>query len=160
MLAAAPMRCSCLFLSHTRRFCRWSAAEHDREGLTRAEKVETLVQKRQRGLAVVLEHCYDQHNAAAVMRNCDAFGVVELLLVKPEGSFDPFSSAFSQTSSSSSKWVKIEVLESTTDCARMLADRGYLNIATLCSSSSQPLFHAPELRAPKVRGPCTAADSA
>jgi tRNA C32,U32 (ribose-2'-O)-methylase TrmJ len=84
------------------------------------------------------------------MRSCDAFGVTELILVKPEGSFNPFNRAFSLISGSSNKWVCCRVTESTAECAELLRTEGYLNVATICSESSKPLFEAQELIAPKL----------
>jgi tRNA G18 (ribose-2'-O)-methylase SpoU len=48
---------------------------------SRVEQYEKLARKRQRGLTVVLEDLANPFNAAAVLRNCDAFGVTEVLFI-------------------------------------------------------------------------------
>jgi tRNA (guanosine-2'-O-)-methyltransferase len=116
----------------------------------RATKIEALVARRQAGLTVVLEHTFDEYNAAAVMRSCDAFGVTELIMVNPHGEFNPLSNAFAKSSASSNKWVCCRAMDSTEECVELLKAEGFLNIATVCSDTSHPLFHAPELTAPKV----------
>jgi hypothetical protein len=47
----------------------------------REAKVAALVARRQGGLTVVMEHVFDEHNAAAVIRSCDAFGVSEVIII-------------------------------------------------------------------------------
>ena len=41
----------------------------------RAHKYRQVLARRSTRLVVVIEDCYDPHNATAVMRTCDAFGV-------------------------------------------------------------------------------------
>jgi hypothetical protein len=47
----------------------------------RVEQYQKLAQNRQRGLTVVLEDLANPFNAAAVLRNCDAFGVTEVVFI-------------------------------------------------------------------------------
>jgi len=41
----------------------------------REEKIREVLKGRQSGLIVVLEDIHDPHNAAAILRTCDALGV-------------------------------------------------------------------------------------
>ena len=47
----------------------------------RKEKLETVLNKRQSGITIVLENVFDPHNISAVMRTCDAVGVQEVYVL-------------------------------------------------------------------------------
>ncbi len=49
---------------------------------SRFEKMSRVVSLRTRALTVVLEDIFQPHNAAAVLRNCDAFGLQEVHLIE------------------------------------------------------------------------------
>ncbi len=64
------------------------AAYADRS-ITREEKFRRVLAKRQPTLTVVLENVHDPHNIAAVLRSCDAVGVVEICAVYHSGQHLP-----------------------------------------------------------------------
>lgn len=47
----------------------------------RTARLQHLIQHRQNDLTVVLENVLDPHNIAAVMRTCDAVGVMEIFVL-------------------------------------------------------------------------------
>jgi tRNA (guanosine-2'-O-)-methyltransferase len=47
----------------------------------RQQRIESVLQRRQTSLTVVLEDVHDPHNARAVLRSCDAAGVLDVHLV-------------------------------------------------------------------------------
>jgi len=53
----------------------------------RAELFRQVLARRTDRLVVVLDHCDDTHNAAAVLRTCDAFGIAQLHVVNDESRF-------------------------------------------------------------------------
>jgi tRNA (guanosine-2'-O-)-methyltransferase len=73
---------------------------------TRTEKIFSVLSKRTPSLTVVMENINDIHNYFAVLRSCDAVGVMEAHLVYygKQGLPRPKKSRFS--SGSASKWVK------------------------------------------------------
>ncbi|MCB0737624.1 MAG: hypothetical protein KDC92_08935, partial [Bacteroidetes bacterium] len=48
----------------------------------RIERVSKAIEKRQPGLTVVLENVEDPHNIMAVLRTCDAAGVLNVHIVE------------------------------------------------------------------------------
>ncbi len=48
----------------------------------RKEKINRALQRRQRYLTVVLEDIFQPHNASAVLRNCDAFGIQDVHIIE------------------------------------------------------------------------------
>ena len=47
----------------------------------RQQRLRSVLSRRQPDLVVVLENVFDAHNASAVLRSCDAVGVLEVHLV-------------------------------------------------------------------------------
>ena len=47
----------------------------------RTDRLETVLNKRQPDLTVVLENVFDPHNISAVMRTCDAVGIQEIYIL-------------------------------------------------------------------------------
>jgi tRNA G18 (ribose-2'-O)-methylase SpoU/nucleoside-diphosphate-sugar epimerase len=91
------------------------------------------------GLVVVLENPANPHNAAGVIRTCDAFGVSEVCLIfSPDGSgalpFDPDSDRFLASSSSANRWVKTSIFASTDACVAELRKRRHLSLGTTMHS--------------------------
>ena len=46
----------------------------------RNEKIKKVISNRQAGIVVILEDIHDPHNAEAILRSCDAFGVQKVFL--------------------------------------------------------------------------------
>lgn len=75
--------------------------------LTRQEKIEAMLSRRYNDVCLVLEDIYNPHNANAVFRTCDAFGVQTIHLIFNHVPFyDPYTIE-KKASTSSGKWVDI-----------------------------------------------------
>ena len=65
----------------------------------RSEKIYACVSRRQPSLSIVLENVHDPHNVSAVLRSCDAVGVMDVHLVYHSGqSFLALAELFSPNS--------------------------------------------------------------
>jgi tRNA G18 (ribose-2'-O)-methylase SpoU len=53
----------------------WSRSEN------RTERMEQVLASRQPGLVLVVENVHDQHNLGAILRSCDAVGVMRVMMV-------------------------------------------------------------------------------
>ena len=104
----------------------------------REQKIKKVVNSRQDAI-VILEDIYDPHNAMAVMRTCDAFGIQEIHLIFEKGKeFDPREIGKS-SSSSSNKWLDFHFYDSTENCLKDLKAKGYEIYATALEKKSEKL---------------------
>lgn len=94
---------------------------------------DRLAQLRTRHIAVVLEDIYQSHNAAAVLRSCDCFGVQDVHVVERQNHFNPAG----DVAVGSSKWVDYYRHPSIADSYRYLRDKGYRIVATLPHENDQ-----------------------
>lgn len=88
---------------------------------------DRLAQHRTRHIAVVLEDIYQSHNASAVLRSCDCFGVQDVHVVENRNPFNPAG----DVAVGSSKWVDYYKHSNIKAAYNHLHDKGYRIIATL-----------------------------
>lgn len=103
----------------------------------RIERVRTVLQHRQPDLTVVIENIHDPHNVSAMLRSCDAVGVMRVELVY---SRERFPSIGKKSSSSAYKWVERRKHSSAEACYATLRSEGFAIYATSLDSASVPLY--------------------
>lgn len=109
----------------------------------RTELFTKIAAARQSGLVVVLEDIHDPHNAMAILRTCDAFGIQHVFFIfDQEAQYDPRSIG-KASSSSANKWLTFHIFSSTEDCLKELKKDQYLICATALSQSAVTLDHIP-----------------
>ncbi|MBN2265168.1 MAG: RNA methyltransferase [Candidatus Aminicenantes bacterium] len=101
----------------------------------RIAKVERVLARRQADLRVVLEGVTIAHNASAVMRTCDAAGVLYLDLVAPNPELLRPNRAISTRAD---KWLEIGVHPTPAACLEPLRRAGFEIIATHLSADAVP----------------------
>lgn len=80
-----------------------------------------MLDKRQPDLTVLLENVFDPHNIAAVLRTCDAVGIVESFAITDR---IPHRKAWGfRSSRSASKWVKLHYFEDRETCLTQIRAR-------------------------------------
>jgi tRNA (guanosine-2'-O-)-methyltransferase len=88
----------------------------------RIDKIKRLLSLRQPDLRVVLEGVTIAHNASAVVRTCDAAGILHLDLVSPNPDLLGINKAISTRAE---KWVDVHVHASVADCLLPLRESGF-----------------------------------
>lgn len=96
----------------------------------REARIKKVAEKRQAGFILVLDGIHDPHNAGAIMRTCDAFGVQEVCLIFEEGkSFNP-RQVGKVSSSSANRWLTFRKFKTSEECFEALKLEGYFIVAT------------------------------
>jgi tRNA (guanosine-2'-O-)-methyltransferase len=91
----------------------------------RFHRLRRVLARRQPDLTVVMERVNKEHNFSAILRNCDAVGVLEAHAVPPLQGFR----LSDETSAGSAKWMKVHRHERATDVIRLLQERGMQVVA-------------------------------
>jgi tRNA (guanosine-2'-O-)-methyltransferase len=101
----------------------------------RIERVERVLAHRQADLRVVLEGVTIAHNASAVMRTCDAAGVLYLDLISPNPELLRLNEAISTRAD---KWIEIGVHAAPAACLAPLKESGFEIVATHLTREAAP----------------------
>lgn len=103
----------------------------------RAEKVRTVLRNRQPDLTVVMENLHDPHNVSAVLRSCDAVGVMQVELLY---NLEKFPRIGKKSSSSASKWLNVRKHKTVDSCYATLRSEGFKIYATHLGASAVSLY--------------------
>ncbi|MFC2168537.1 TrmH family RNA methyltransferase [Acidobacteriota bacterium] len=101
----------------------------------RIEKVERVLSFRQPDLHVVLEEVTNTHNASAVVRTCDAAGILHVDIISSEKNPFPVNRAIS---TKAEKWLQFTSYPSTRKCLTHLKKKGFKILSTQLGDESQP----------------------
>ena len=105
----------------------------------RLNKVRRVVNNRHHGV-IVLEDIHDLHNASAVYRSADAFGLQEVhLIFVEETPFDPREQG-KISSASANRWLYFQIHDSTERCLTQLKEDGYTLFATALDPTAESIY--------------------
>ncbi len=99
---------------------------------SRLKRIVQVLRHRQPDLTVVLENIKNPHNASAILRSCDAFGVQDVYVIREERAFG----VSKRVSSGAYKWLSIHIYSDTESCLKKLKDEGFKIFATYLSPTS------------------------
>ncbi|HOZ52368.1 MAG TPA: RNA methyltransferase, partial [Chitinophagaceae bacterium] len=80
----------------------------------RNTRVNYVLDRRQNDLTVVLENVNDPHNIAAVLRTCDAVGIMEIFVLNT--TVNTYKHFDDRKSSSANKWMIVHQYTNITEC--------------------------------------------
>lgn len=104
----------------------------------RVNKIRSVLDKRQPDFSLVLENINDQHNLSAVLRSCDAVGILEICMVYHSGQKMPRIS--STSSATSSKWIYTKKFDDIQSCYAYLRSSGKKILTTHLSKDAESLY--------------------
>ncbi len=94
------------------------------------------IEHRTKYMTLVLEDLYQPHNASAVMRSCDCFGIQDIHVIENKNNFEENK----EIAMGSTKWLTInryfEKENNTLDCIKKLKSEGYRIVGTTPHSKS------------------------
>jgi tRNA (guanosine-2'-O-)-methyltransferase len=94
------------------------------------KKFEEKIQFRSRHLTIVLEDIYQPHNASAVLRSCDCFGIQDIHIIENLYKYE----VNPDVALGSAKWLSLikynKETNNTSSCLNSLKNKGYKIIAT------------------------------
>ena len=93
---------------------------------SRIAKFHKVLGNRTNHFTVAIEDIFQMHNASAVMRSCEAFGVQQLNVIEARYG----KSIDKEIAMGSQKWVDVNRFDSVAECIATLKDKGYRIIAT------------------------------
>lgn len=111
----------------------------------RTERLESVLNKRQPDLTVVLENVFDPHNISAVMRTCDAVGIQDIYILNNK--IPPHKKWGAKSSSSAAKWLSIHQFTNAEECFAELR-KHYKKIYTTHLSTDAVSLHELNLTEP------------
>lgn len=89
-----------------------------------------IITERSRYITVVLEDIFQPHNASAVLRTCDCFGVQDVHIIENRNKY----TVNPDVALGASKWLNLKTYsdkeENTVECINQLKEKGYRIVAT------------------------------
>jgi len=92
----------------------------------RKAKFLKVLENRTKHFTVVVEDVFQMHNASAVMRSCEVFGIQELNVIEERYG----KSIDKEIAMGAQKWVDINKFDNVSNCVETLKNKGYQIIAT------------------------------
>ncbi|MCY3922907.1 MAG: RNA methyltransferase [Chloroflexi bacterium] len=100
----------------------------------RLARMREVLERRHDDLVVVLENIHDAHNASAILRSCDAFGIGRVALVYTNQVFPEISGG---VAAKVQKWLQIDRFDSAEGCVSALHEEGITVYATALRDDAQ-----------------------
>jgi tRNA (guanosine-2'-O-)-methyltransferase len=104
----------------------------------RMQRMMEVLSKRQNDIVVVLENVHDPHNVSAVLRTCDAIGVLEIYLVYHSG--QKFPQLNNKSSGRVRKWMIVHKYTSVQECFKAIKEKGFTIVSTNLDANSKSLY--------------------
>ena len=106
---------------------------------TRITSLQKVLQHRTDYLTIVMENIYQGHNASAILRSCDCFGISDVHAIENNNTLK-FNSNIAM---GSDKWINIQRYNSTKNAINTLQKQGYKVFATTLNTNSISLQDIP-----------------
>ncbi len=103
----------------------------------RQERIRQVLARRQPGLTLVMDNIWDPHNVSAILRSCDAFGILRVHLYYTT---EKWPALGAKSSASAKKWVERVRHDDPDEMLGGFAASGFQVVRTGFSETARPLF--------------------
>lgn len=103
------------------------------------EKMARVLPERTKHVSIVLEDIFQQHNASAVIRSAECFGIQDIHVVETQNKF----TATPGVAMGSSKWIHTHRYTDVKDCYKSLKEQGFRVVAASPHVTSSSLYDLP-----------------
>jgi tRNA (guanosine-2'-O-)-methyltransferase len=115
----------------------------------RLARIREVVAGRSLDVAPLLENVADPHNASAILRSCDAFGIARAHVVADQNAF----LASRKVAKGTERWIDIRHHPSSTEAALALREEGYaLYVASMDGEHAPESLSSPDGRVAVIFG--------
>jgi len=94
------------------------------------QKFKEIIRFRTKHISIALEDIYQSHNASAVLRSCDCFGIQDVHIIENKNKYE----VNPDVTLGSAKWLNLvkynKAKNNTVTCLQKLRDEGYQIVAT------------------------------
>lgn len=104
---------------------------------TRTAKIDSALAHRQPMLTVIMENIHDPHNVNAILRSCDAVGIVDVHFLY---TIEKFPKLAHGTSSGAYKWLDYHKWTSVRECFDFLKSNGLQILGTKLEPGARQLY--------------------
>lgn len=105
----------------------------------KCQLIDSRLEQRTRHITVVLEDIFESHNASAVLRSADCFGIQDVHIIENTNYYE----VNPKVVKGAAKWLHIhqyrEAHDNTTHCINQLKEKGYRIVATSPHTNSTAL---------------------
>ncbi len=112
-------------------------------GPKRFARLRRVLDRRQPDLTVLMERVNKSHNFSAILRNCDAVGILEVHVVPPVKGLE----LHQETSAGTAKWIRVHRHSSGAEALEMLKRSGHQVVAAHAGADSLD-FREPDYTRP------------
>ncbi len=104
----------------------------------RMQRMMEVLSKRQNDIVVVLENVHDPHNVSAVLRTCDAIGILDIYMIYHSG--QKFPQLNNKSSGRVRKWMIVHKFTNVKECFQTLKKQGFSIVSTNVEPNSTSLY--------------------
>lgn len=103
----------------------------------REQRIREVLSRRRSDLALVMDNIWDPHNVSAILRSCDAFGVLRVHLYYTT---EPWPDLGKKSSASAKKWVERVRHADAREMIGGLRGQGFQVLRTGFSATARPVW--------------------